>query len=53
MKIDLSEILSVKDKEKTLKYPLDMERFVTSVYDAKITDKSDVIIELKNTGGNR
>ncbi len=50
MKIDLSEILSVKDKEKTLKYPLDMERFVTSVYDAKITDKSDVIIELKNTG---
>lgn len=50
MNLDLSIFLSVSDKKGHFDVPIEMEKFKTKRTSNKITDKSDVSIDLRNCG---
>lgn len=53
MVLDLSEFLSVLDKKGHFEVPVEMEYFKTKRTSHKISDKSDVIIDVRNVGKKR
>lgn len=50
MLIDISEVLSVKDKDLEVNTNIEMQRFVSRMCDYEIIDKKPLIIKLHNTG---
>lgn len=50
MLIELSELLSVKDKEKDVCADIEMQRFTSKMCDYEITDKQPLRIMFRNTG---
>lgn len=50
MRIDLSELLSVADKELDVQADIEMQRFVSRMCDYEIIDKKPLFISLRNTG---
>jgi uncharacterized protein len=50
MLIDISELLSVNNKEIEVKADIEMQRFVSRMCDYEIIDKKPLLIKLRNTG---
>ena len=50
MVIDISQILSVKDKEMILEADIEMDRFKSRLDDYAFKEKKPVKLELKNKG---
>ncbi len=53
MVIDLSELLSLKDKVKTVEIPLEMENFSTKLGSYKVTDKKPMVFKFTGLGNKK
>lgn len=53
MLIELSEILSVKDKEEDVHADIEMQRFTSKMCDYELTDKQPLCVKLHNIGKRR